>query len=105
MVHVQEEKEICAHPFTQEDTIPIINHLNETKQAIIIDIPIENDEYYTMNFLISGTYYQVTDKQLTSINQSPIPLVESNFRQNIHRWFKHKVRITFFILKSMVKPK
>lgn len=68
MLHVQEEKEMCAHPFTQEDTIPIINHLNETEQAIIIDIPIENDEYYTIILLVSGNYYQATDKQLTSIN-------------------------------------
>ena len=84
-LHIPDTQEWRSPTYNQGEKVQLFNNYHQKQDATIIDIPIKSFNHYTVRYTVSGDYDQVPETYLTSINLSPLPLINSKI---VHHFYK-----------------
>ena len=59
----------------------------------------------TIRYSDSGDYDQVPESYITSLNVSPITLIDSKIIYHLHKWIRNDAKVTLYLHDKMAKAK
>ena len=104
-LHIPDAQEWRTPTYNQGDKVHLFNDIHQKLEAIIIDIPIKGFDYYTIRYSNSGDYDQVPESYITSLNLSPITLIDSKIIHHLHKWIKNDAKVTLYLHDKIEKAK